>query len=96
MHASYWLLVNVYQRPKPVQLLLDFPDPTDEFYGYTNRTIQLLNGQEFLHPQPGAHNRLAATALLALQAGEYAGGNAIAPALPLAYRRPMGLAAGRD
>ena len=73
MHAAYWLLVNVYQRPKPVQLLLDFPDSTDEFYGYVNRTIQLPDGREV----PCTRNLVrttgwAATALLALQAGQYA------------------------
>lgn len=73
MHASYWLLVNVYQRPKPVQLMLDFPDPVDEFYGYTNRTIHLPDGREV----PCTRNLVrttgwAATALLALQARQYA------------------------
>ncbi|MEO7020314.1 MAG: nucleotidyltransferase domain-containing protein [Ktedonobacteraceae bacterium] len=73
MHASYWLLVNIYQRPTPVQLELDFPDITDEFYGYVNRTIQLPDGREV----PCTRNLVrttgwAATALLALQAGQYA------------------------
>jgi hypothetical protein len=74
MHVAYWLLVAVYQRPTPVSLLLDFPDPTDEFYGYTNRTVHLADGQEV----PCTRNLVrttgwAATALLALQAGRYAG-----------------------
>ena|SRR5581483_5680822 len=73
MHASYWLLVNVYQRPKPVQLMLGFPDPGAEFYGYTNRTIQLPDGRKV----PCTRNLVrttawAATALLALQARQYA------------------------
>jgi hypothetical protein len=48
MHAAYWLLINVYQRPTPVHLPLTFPSPSDEFYGYTNRTIRLPDGQEVL------------------------------------------------
>ncbi|MFL5695185.1 MAG: nucleotidyltransferase domain-containing protein [Ktedonobacteraceae bacterium] len=74
MHAAYWLLVSVYQRPTPVHLPLTFPSPSDEFYGYTNRTIRLPDGQEV----PCTRNLVrttgwAATALLALQAGQYAG-----------------------
>ena len=74
MHAAYWLLVSVYQRPTPVRLPLTFPFPSEEFYGYTNRTIRLPDGQEV----PCTRNLVrttgwAATALLALQAGQYAG-----------------------
>lgn len=74
MHAAYWLLVNVYQRPTPIHLPLTFPVPADEFYGYTNRTIRLPDGQEV----PCTRNLVrttgwVATALLALQAGQYAG-----------------------
>lgn len=74
MHAAYWLLVKVYRRPTPVRLPLDFPLPTDEFYGYTQRTIRLPDGQEV----PCTRNLVrttgwAATALLAHQAGQYAG-----------------------
>ncbi len=74
MHMAYWLLVNVYQRPTPVHLPLTFPSPSDEFYGYTNRTLRLPDGQEV----PCTRNLVrttgwAATALLALQAGQYVG-----------------------
>jgi len=73
MHAAYWLLVNVYHRRTPVRLPLTFPAPADEFYGYTNRTLQLPDGREV----PCTRNLVrttgwAATALLALQAGQYA------------------------
>lgn len=73
MHAANWLLVNVYHRSTPVRLPLTFPSPTDEFYGYTNRTLQLPDGQEV----PCTRNLVrttgwAATALLALQAEQYA------------------------
>ena len=73
MHAAYWLLVIVYQRPLPVSRPLHFPNVQDEFYGYANRSIQLPDGREV----PGTRNLIrtigwAATALLALQAGQYA------------------------
>lgn len=73
MHAAYWLTVNVYHRNTPVRLPLTFPSPTDEFYGYTNRTLQLPDGREV----PCTRNLVRttgweATALLALQAGQYA------------------------
>lgn len=72
MHATYWLLISIYQRPTPVRLPLDFPAPGEEFYGYTRRTLQLPNGQEV----PCTRNLVrttgwAATALLALQASHY-------------------------
>ncbi len=74
MHAAYWLLVKVYHRRTPVHLPLTFPSPSEEFYGYTNRTIRLPDGREV----PCTRNLVrttgwAATALLALQAGQYAG-----------------------
>ncbi|HET8912381.1 MAG TPA: nucleotidyltransferase domain-containing protein, partial [Ktedonobacteraceae bacterium] len=46
MHAAYWLLVTIYQRSTPVHLPLTLPSPLEEFYGYTNRTLQLPDGQE--------------------------------------------------
>ncbi|GER90424.1 hypothetical protein KDW_45860 [Dictyobacter vulcani] len=72
MHAAYWLCLNVYQRPLPFQLPLDFPDPTDAFFGYTRRAITLSDGTEV----PCTRNIIrttgwAATGLLALQAGQY-------------------------
>jgi len=74
MHAAYWLLVTVYQRPTPVLLPLAFPSSSEEFYGYTNRTLCLPDGQEV----PCTRNLVrttgwAATALLALQARQYVG-----------------------
>ncbi|GLV60900.1 hypothetical protein KDH_77190 [Dictyobacter sp. S3.2.2.5] len=74
MNAAYWLTINVYQRPIPVRLPLPFPDPADEFYGYTNRTVTLADGREV----PCTRNLVrttgwAATALLAFQAGQYVG-----------------------
>lgn len=74
MHAAYWLTVSIYQRSTPVNLQLDFPAPTDEFYGYINRTVCLADGREV----PCTRNLVrttgwCATALLALQAGQYIG-----------------------
>ncbi|GCE07496.1 nucleotidyltransferase domain-containing protein [Dictyobacter aurantiacus] len=74
MNAAYWLTINVYQRPIPVRLPLPFPNPADEFYGYTNRTVTLADGREV----PCTRNLVrttgwAATALLAFQAGQYVG-----------------------
>ncbi|HLG61758.1 MAG TPA: nucleotidyltransferase domain-containing protein [Ktedonosporobacter sp.] len=73
MHAAYWLLVNVYHRSTPLRLPLTFPSPADEFYGYMNRMLQLPEGREV----PCSRNLVrttgwAATALLALQTGQYA------------------------
>ncbi len=74
MHAAYWLLVTVYQRSTPLQLPLDFPDPTDEFYGYVNRLVRLPDGKCVQCTRNLVRTTgWAATALLALQAGQYAG-----------------------
>jgi hypothetical protein len=73
MHATYWLLVSLYERPKPVCLPLLYPDEQDEFYGYTKRLLRLPDGQEV----PCTRNLVrttgwAATALLAWKSGHYA------------------------
>jgi len=72
MHAAYWLMINVFGRAVPVRLPLDYPDPKDEFYGYTRRLIQLPDGREV----PSTRDLIrvtgwAATALMALQAHRY-------------------------
>jgi hypothetical protein len=73
MHAAYWLCIMVYHRLLPVHLPLDFPDPNDEFFGYIQRMTILPDGLEV----PCTRDIIrttgwAATALLALQAGQYA------------------------
>lgn len=74
MHAAYWLLINVYQRPTPVRLPLTFPSATDEFYGYMNRTLRLPDGREVSCTRNLVRTTgWIATALLALQAGQYVG-----------------------
>ncbi len=44
MHAAFWLLVHVFQRPQPITLPLSFPRPDDQFYGYAARPMQLHDG----------------------------------------------------
>jgi len=46
MHASYWLITNLFNRVGEVSLPLDFPNPEDEFYGYTQRQLKLATGEE--------------------------------------------------
>ena len=72
MHAAYWLMVNVFNRPKVVRLPLGFPDPDDAWLGYASRKVRLLDGTE----APSTRNLIrstnwAATALLALRAKRY-------------------------
>lgn len=55
-----------------MQAPLDYPDPTDEFYGYTHRTVRLPDGFEV----PSTRDLIrttgwAATALIALKTGQY-------------------------
>lgn len=46
MHAAYWLMVNVFNRPDNVTYPLGYPKPESEFYGYTERKIRLATGRE--------------------------------------------------
>lgn len=48
MHAAYWLMINVFERPHPVRAPLGFPREDDPFYGYANRPFQLADGREIL------------------------------------------------
>lgn len=72
MQAAYWLMINVFQRPKPVYAPLTFPQPTPPFYGYTNRTMRLADGSTI----PTTRNLIRvtgwiATARIAYQAQHY-------------------------
>lgn len=72
MHSSYWRLGGLFARPQPLSAPLAFPDPADEFYGYTRRLTHLPDGQL----APGTRDLMRAvgwmaTALLAYQTGEY-------------------------
>ncbi|MFI5272035.1 MAG: hypothetical protein ACHQ4H_03255 [Ktedonobacterales bacterium] len=70
MHAAYWLLVNIFERPLPLQTPLTFPREHDEFRGYTQRTVRLEDGSD----APCTRDLLrvtgwAATALVARRGG---------------------------
>ena len=72
MHAAYWLTNQLYHRPVPVRLPLDFPNADDEFFGYLRRPVRLPDGRL----APSARDLIrstgwAATALLALRQGVY-------------------------
>jgi hypothetical protein len=72
MHAAYWLMVNIFNRPKVLRLPLGFPNPNDEWRGYASRKVRLPDGTEV----PSTRNLIrstgwAATALLALHAKRY-------------------------
>jgi hypothetical protein len=72
MHSSYWRLAGLFSRPTPLAIPLDYPDPSDEFFGYARRLRRLPNG----HQAPGTRDLMRAvgwmaTALLAYSAGQY-------------------------
>lgn len=72
MHAAYWLLINVFNRPKPVVAPLTFPDAQDPFYGYAKRRMHLADGSVI----PTTRNLIRvtgwiATARLAYEAQHY-------------------------
>ncbi|CAN5546377.1 hypothetical protein BH10CHL1_BH10CHL1_26300 [soil metagenome] len=72
MHAAFWLMINVFQRPQPVRAPLMLPHPNDPFYGYANRRLRLPDHTEI----PTTRNLMRvtgwiATARIAYQAHEY-------------------------
>ena len=72
MHAAYWLIIHVFDRPAVVVHPIDYPAPAGEFYGYDNRAVLLPDGT----PARSTRNLIrvtgwAATALIAAQAGIY-------------------------
>ena len=72
MHAAYWLMVNVFERPRPVRAPLDFPRQGDPFYGYVNRPMRLADGREVLTTRNLIRvTGWIATARLAYEAQEY-------------------------
>jgi hypothetical protein len=88
MHAAYWLMINVLQRPQPVQAPIAFPQPMAPFYGYAARMMKLADGSEV----PTTRNLVRvtgwiATARIAYEARQYIiRKRACAPA----YRRLIG------
>ena len=72
MRAAYTLMRTVYHRPPVVRPPLDFPDPGDPWRGYANRTVRLPDGSEVLSTRNLIRTTgWAATALVALKAGQY-------------------------
>jgi hypothetical protein len=72
MHSSWWRIARLFARPAPITPPLEYPEPTQEFLGYTRRPVRLPNGSET--PSTRDLIRLvgwAATALLALDCGIY-------------------------
>lgn len=72
MHAAYWLMIHVFNRPQPVVAPLTFPDAHDPFYGYANRVMHLADGSVI----PTTRNLIRvtgwiATARLAYEAQHY-------------------------
>jgi len=72
MHASYWLLVNVFARPPVVDLPVNFPDPMGEFYGYQDMRAGCGGGSS----EESTRNLVRvtgwmATALVALHSGTH-------------------------
>lgn len=46
MHAAFWLMIHVFQRPQPVVAPITFPQPDDPFYGYAARPMHVADGTE--------------------------------------------------
>jgi hypothetical protein len=72
MHATYWLIIKIFNRPGVVDYPVDYPRPHEEFFGYCQRTMQLPDGSEI----PCTRDLIratgwAATALIALKAGAF-------------------------
>jgi hypothetical protein len=74
MHASYWLMTKLFNRPEPVTFPLGYPDQADEFFGYAQRKLRLTNGLEVNCTRDLIRvTGWAATALIALKARQYVG-----------------------
>ncbi|MEM7129443.1 MAG: nucleotidyltransferase domain-containing protein [Chloroflexota bacterium] len=72
MHAAYWLMINVFERPKPVHIPLEFPKPDAPFFGYINRPMRLTDGSEVMTTRNLIRvTGWIATARLAHEAREY-------------------------
>jgi hypothetical protein len=72
MHAAYWLIVRVFNRPPVVRYPLGCPRPGEEFLGYNQRMLRMPDGTHV----PCTRDLVrvvgwAATALIALKTGTY-------------------------
>jgi hypothetical protein len=72
MHAAYWLIVQVFNRPPVVRYPLGYPRPEQAFFGYDQRMMQLPDGSRARCTRDLVRvTGWAATALIALQTGTY-------------------------
>jgi hypothetical protein len=72
MHAAYWLIVQVFNRPTAVRYPLGYPRPDEMFFGYDQRMMQLPDGSRARCTRDLVRvTSWAATALIALQTGTY-------------------------
>ena len=72
MHAAYWLIVQVFNRPPLVRYPLGYPQPDAAFFGYDQRLLRLPDGAQVRCTRDLVRvTGWAATALIALQTGTY-------------------------
>jgi hypothetical protein len=72
MHAGYWLMCKLFNRPIPVRSPLDYPLANEEFFGYTQRMMRLPDGSQARCTRDLIRvTGWAATALIALKSGTY-------------------------
>ena len=72
MHAAFWLMIHVFNRPQSVVVPITFPDPADRFYGYAARRMQRPDGREVFTTRNLIRiTGWIATARIAYQAQEY-------------------------
>jgi predicted nucleotidyltransferase len=72
MHTSYWRLATLFGRAGIVTPPVEYPDVADPYRGYLRRTVRLADGSR----APSSRDLIrhvgwAATAIIALRAGEY-------------------------
>jgi hypothetical protein len=70
MHAAYWLIVKVFNRPPAVRYPLEYPQPEQAFFGYDQRMMRLPGGGQVRCTRDLVRVAgWAATALIALKSG---------------------------
>ena len=95
MHTSYWRLAGLFSRPAPLTMPLDYPDPHDEFYGYTRRLTHLPGGELARDTRPDARRRLDGHHATGVPGGAVCGDQTrLRHDVSRAYRRRMGHSAG--
>jgi hypothetical protein len=72
MHAAYWLIIQVFNRPPLVRYPLGYPQPEQAFFGYDQRMLRLPDGSQVRCTRDLVRVAgWAATALIALKTGTY-------------------------